>query len=63
MKCRECLEHLYEFPRIARSRRSSSSEVRDHLEGCEPCAGTAEFETLYLKFVQARCRGQGAPPD
>ena len=62
MKCRDCLDHLYEFldreltPEL-------EAEVRDHLEGCEPCADVADFEKLYLKFVQARCRAQGAPPE
>jgi anti-sigma factor (TIGR02949 family) len=62
MKCRDCLEHLYEFldreltPQL-------EQEVREHIESCEPCAGVADFETLYLKFVQARCRSQGVPPE
>ncbi len=61
MKCRDCLEHLYEF--LDRELTPTlEQEVREHLEGCEPCADLADFETFYLKFVQARCRAQGAPP-
>jgi len=62
MKCRDCLEHLYEF--LDRELTPELElEVREHIEGCEPCADLADFETLYLKFVQARCRAQGAPPE
>ncbi len=62
MKCRDCLEHLYEF--LDRELTPAlEQEVREHLEDCEPCADLADFETLYLKFVQARCRAQGAPPE
>lgn len=61
MKCRDCLEHLYEF--LDRELTPAlEQEVREHIEGCEPCADLADFETLYLKFVQARCRAQGASP-
>lgn len=62
MNCRECLEHLYEYldkeltPEV-------EAAVREHLEACPPCGGQADFEHDFLKFVEARCRSRGAPPE
>lgn len=62
MKCRECVEHLYEYldreltPELER-------EIRAHLEKCPPCDEHYDFETLFLKFVRVRCQTQGAPDD
>ncbi len=62
MNCRECAEHLYEFldrevtPELER-------DVRAHLEECQPCGEQFDFEALFLKFLRARCRAQGAPPE
>ncbi len=62
MKCRECVEHLYPFldreltPELER-------EVRAHLEDCPPCGEYFDFEDAFLKFLQARCRAQGAPAE
>ena len=62
MNCRECIEHLYPYldreltPDVER-------EIRQHLAGCPPCDDQFDFETLFLKFVRARCRAQGAPPE
>ena len=61
MNCRECVEHLYEYldrdltPAVAR-------EIRAHLEACPPCGEHYDFETMFLKFLRARCASQGAPP-
>ena len=61
MKCRECVDHLYEYldreltPELER-------EIRAHLDGCPPCGEHYDFESLFLKFVRVRCRAQGAPP-
>ena len=61
MKCRECVEHLYEF--IDRELTPAlEQEIRAHLEGCPPCDEHYDFETLFLKFVRVRCQAQGAPP-
>lgn len=60
MKCRECVDHLYEYldreltPELER-------EIRAHLDGCPPCGEHYDFENLFLKFVRVRCRAQGAP--
>lgn len=62
MNCRECVEHLYEFldrdltPDLER-------EIREHLEDCPPCGEQYDFEELFLKFLRARCRAQGAPAE
>lgn len=62
MKCRDCVEHLYEYldkeltPAV-------EVEVRTHLAHCRPCVQQFDFEELFLKFVRAKTRAQGAPPD
>ena len=62
MNCRECVEHLYEFldreltPDVER-------EIREHLEVCPPCGEQFDFEELFLKFLRARCRAEGASPE
>jgi len=33
------------------------------LAGCQPCGEQFDFEALFLKFVRARTRAQGAPPE
>ena len=38
-------------------------EIRDHLEDCPPCGEQYDFEELFLKFLRARCKTQGAPPE
>ena len=61
MKCRECVEHLYEY--IDRELTPElEQEIRAHLEDCPPCDDHYDFETLFLKFVRVRCQAQGAPP-
>jgi mycothiol system anti-sigma-R factor len=62
MNCRECIEHLYPYldrelaPDVER-------EIKQHLAGCPPCDDQFDYETLFLTFVRARCRAQGAPPE
>lgn len=62
MNCRDCVEHLYEYldreltPELER-------EIRAHLEDCSPCDEQLNFESLFLTFLRARCRAQGAPPE
>ncbi len=62
MNCRECVDHLYEFldreltPQL-------EQDIRAHLEDCPPCEEQYDFEELFLKFLKARCRAQGAPPE
>jgi len=60
MKCRECVEHLYEYldreltPEL-------EQEIRAHLVKCPPCGEQHDFEELFLKFLHARCSTAGAP--
>ncbi|HYL21686.1 MAG TPA: mycothiol system anti-sigma-R factor [Gemmatimonadales bacterium] len=62
MNCRECKEHLYEYldreltPEVER-------DIREHLVECPPCGEHFDFEKLFLQFLQARCRAQGAPAE
>ena len=42
MKCRECVEHLYEY--IDRELTPElEQEIRAHLEGCPPCDDHYDF--------------------
>ena len=36
---------------------------RAHLEDCPPCEEQYDFEELFLKFLRARCKTQGAPTE
>ncbi|HYT03973.1 MAG TPA: mycothiol system anti-sigma-R factor [Gemmatimonadales bacterium] len=62
MNCRECTEHLYEYldreltPQL-------EQEIRQHLVECPPCGEHFDFEKLFLAFLRARCRAQGAPTE
>jgi anti-sigma factor (TIGR02949 family) len=62
MNCRECKEHLYEYldreltPAVER-------DIRQHLEECPPCGEEFDFEQLFLDFLKAKSRAQGASPD
>lgn len=62
MDCDDCLEHLYEYldreltPEVER-------QIRQHLQECPPCGQQADFEQAFLKFIEARCRSRGAPPE
>ncbi len=62
MNCRQCTEHLYEYldreltPEL-------EHEIREHLAECPPCGEHFDFEQLFLDFLRARCRAQGAPPE
>src|SRR5260370_798356 len=62
MNCRECKEHLYEY--LDRELTPAvEQEIRQHIADCPPCGEEFDFEKLFLGFLPARCRAQGAPPD
>lgn len=62
MNCQEALEHLYEF--LDRELTPEDERrVREHLTACEPCDDRFDVEQAFLRFVEARCRAQGAPPE
>ncbi len=58
--CTEAADRLYEYldeeltPELA-------DEVRAHLERCADCLAVTNFETAYLRFLEARTRASGAP--
>jgi anti-sigma factor (TIGR02949 family) len=62
MNCRECSDHLYEY--LDRELTLDvEREIRQHLADCPPCGEHFDFEKLFLTFLRARCRAQGAPPE
>lgn len=61
MRCRECIEHLYEY--LDRELTPAvEAEIRTHLEHCPPCGHKFDFEAAFQKFVKAKTRAQGCPP-
>ena len=62
MKCRECIEHLYEYldqevtPAL-------EVEIREHLAHCPPCGDKFDFESAFKRFLQIKARTQGCPPE
>lgn len=62
MNCQEALEHLYEFldGELTAER---AQRVREHLAACQPCEECFDVEQAFLKFIEARCRSKGAPPE
>jgi anti-sigma factor (TIGR02949 family) len=61
MDCRAAADHLYEFLDGELSP-AAEARVRAHLAACAHCFGLFDFETAYLRFLEARCRARGAPP-
>ena len=59
--CHEAAAKLYEY--LDRELTpDANATVRAHLEACAHCFALYDFETAYLRFLQARARAQGAPP-
>ncbi len=62
LDCQGALDRLYEYldgeltPEIEQA-------VRKHLKVCAPCFSLFNFEDGFLKFLEARTRSQGAPPE
>ncbi|PYP45468.1 MAG: mycothiol system anti-sigma-R factor [Gemmatimonadetes bacterium] len=62
MNCRECKDQLYEY--LDRELTPAvEQEIRQHIADCPPCGEEFDFEKLFLGFLKARCRAQGAPAD
>lgn len=62
MNCREALDHLYEY--LDRELTTEDEQVvRTHLAACGPCEERFDVERAFLRFVEARCRSRGAPPE
>jgi anti-sigma factor (TIGR02949 family) len=60
MDCRDAAGHLYEFLDGELSA-ADAAKVRAHLAVCAHCFGLFDFETAYLRFLEARTRARGAP--
>ena len=58
--CRAALEQLYEYLDGELSAAAETS-VRAHVADCAHCFGPFDFETAYLRFLEARTRARGAP--
>jgi anti-sigma factor (TIGR02949 family) len=58
--CLEALDRLYEYldEELTPVR---AEEVRQHLEKCAPCLAVSQFESAYLKFLEARAKAREAP--
>lgn len=62
MNCQEALAHLYEY--LDRELTPADEQrLREHLTACRPCDERFDVEQAFLKFVEARCRARGAPPE
>ena len=62
MNCQEALHHLYEF--LDRELTPDDERrVREHLTACRPCDDRFDVEQAFLRFLEARCRAQSAPPE
>lgn len=58
--CRAVIRQLYEYLDGELSA-AAEARVQAHLADCAHCFELADFETAYLRFLQARTRARGAP--
>ena len=58
--CHEVAAKLYEYL-DGELTEADDAAVRNHLADCAPCFGLYDFESIYLRFLEARARTQGAP--
>jgi anti-sigma factor (TIGR02949 family) len=58
--CLEVLDRLYGYidGELTDAR---AEEVRRHLANCAPCVQVSDFETAYVRFLEARTQAQRAP--
>ncbi|HEX9633675.1 MAG TPA: zf-HC2 domain-containing protein [Gemmatimonadales bacterium] len=61
MDCGAAANRLYEYLDGELSP-AAEAGVRAHLAACAHCFGLFDFETAYLRFLEARTRARGAPP-
>jgi anti-sigma factor (TIGR02949 family) len=60
--CDQAVKQLYSYldeeitPEVQKA-------IDSHLEECADCFGHYEFERAFLRFLEARCRAGGAPPE
>ena len=58
--CQESVDRLYEYL-DGELTPAADAEIRMHLEACAHCLALFDFETAYVRFLQARTRAAGAP--
>lgn len=58
--CGAAADHLYEYL-DGELTPAAEAAVRAHLAACAHCLGLFDFETAYLRFLEARVRARGAP--
>jgi len=58
--CHEALDRIYEYldGELTPVR---AEEVRLHIELCAPCLAASNFESAYVRFLEARSWAQKAP--
>ena len=58
--CRSAVDHLYEYLDEELSP-ETDAQIRAHLAACAHCFELFDFETVYLRFLEARTRARAAP--
>lgn len=61
MDCGQAAARLYDYL-DGELTAADEAAVRVHLAACAHCFDLFDFETAYLRFLEARARAQGAPP-
>lgn len=58
--CTEVLNRLHEYidSELTSVR---TEEVKIHLADCEPCMALSQFESAFIRFLEARTRAREAP--
>lgn len=62
MDCHAAVERLYDYLDGELSA-ADAERVRGHLEVCAHCFQYFDFEAAFLRFLEARRRAEGAPPN
>ena len=60
--CAEAHEHLYEYL-DGELTPETAVKIREHLKACAKCFANFNLEKSYLRFLEARGKTEGAPPE
>ena len=60
--CGAAIDHLYAYL-DGELTAADATQVRRHLAECAHCLAVFDFEAAFLRFLEARRRAAGAPPD
>ena len=60
--CRAAVDHLYDYL-DGELTTADADLVRAHLEACAHCFRFFDFEAAFLRFIEARRRGEHASPE